>query len=62
MIKVRKWELALIKGVGLPLLRRLCEALEEVVAKTPTRFDDALVGALKAVIDFLEQDDVFTVT
>jgi len=62
MIKVRKWELTLIRMVGIPILRRLCEALKDAASRTPTKFDDALVGALEAIISWLEAEDTFEVT
>jgi len=62
MIKVRSWELMLIKLVGLPILKRISKLLTNKAMKTDSEFDDALLGAFDVVIGFLESEGVFEET
>jgi len=62
MIKVRKWELTLIRLVGLPILKKINEAIMEKAQETDTKFDDALAGSFAVVTDFLEDPGTFQIT
>lgn len=59
MIKLRSYELMLFKLVAIPILKKVADALEQHVEESEAEWDDILVGALKTIIEFLENPDVF---
>lgn len=62
ILKLRGWELMLIKAVGLPILSKIVEILKERAAETETKLDDALVGAFETVIMVLSNPEMFEET
>ena len=62
MIKLRKWQLVLIYMLCLPILDKICSALQKKAQETPEEWDDVLVGAFKVVIEFLKAPETFEET
>jgi len=54
MIKVRPWQLMLVRLVVIPTLEKLALALEERAKKTPEEWDDVAAGFLRSAIEVLK--------
>ncbi|MDY6862912.1 MAG: hypothetical protein SV062_07985 [Thermodesulfobacteriota bacterium] len=59
MIKLRGWEMALVRKIALPILRKVSGTLKEKAEATPETWDDVLAGAFDTVVSFLEAPDTF---
>jgi len=62
VIKLRKWELILVRMVALPTLERVARTMEEKAKQTPASWDDILAGAFRAVIEFLKSPEAIEET
>jgi len=54
VIKLRGWQLILVRAIVLPVLERICKGIEEKAAATPEEWDDVLAGAFRTVVEFLK--------
>ena len=61
IIKVKDWELIFIQLVAIPILKRIVQKLEEKAQQTPGIVDDAVVGALKTVVEILSNPEIIEV-
>ena len=61
IIKVKDWELIFIQLVAIPILKRIVQKLEEKAQQTPEIVDDAVVGALKTVVEILSNPEIIEV-
>ena len=61
-IKMRKWEITLIRMLGIPILKKVITALEEQAKKTPNCIDDAIVGTFKVALSWLEDPETIEET
>jgi len=61
VIKMRRWEILLLKMVGIPLLRKVANGLNARDENT-TGVDDVMGHAINAVCDFLGAPDVIEET
>lgn len=56
MIKLRAWEIMLIKLVVIPILCKVRDALKEYAEGTDTQVDDHLAGIIDVLINALQTD------
>ena len=62
LVKVKGWQLSLIRMIVLPVLSRIHAILEKKAQETPEEWDDVLAAAFKIVIEFLKSPQVFEET
>lgn len=62
IVKLRSWQLILIKLIVLPVLRKLGDQLEKKAVETPQEWDDVIAGAFKTVVEFLNSSEAFEET
>ena len=63
MIKVRAWQLFLIKSIAVPVLKKVADVVRQKAEDDPDEnWLDVLSGAFDAVISWLESDDAFETT
>jgi len=62
LIKLRGWQLMLVKLIALPILRKVVIATKAKAAETPNDWDDILGNAFEVVINFLESPEAFEET
>jgi len=62
MIKMRKWEIILVRKLAIPILKAIIQKIKVAAEGTPTQVDDAIVNAIEAVIEFLEDPETFEET
>lgn len=56
---MNRWELLLIVGVVIPVLKKIVDILDENAAKTPEKWDNILAATFRTVIDVLENPAIF---
>jgi len=61
MIKLRSWEMMLVRMIALPILRRISARLVKKAGDTPEEWDDILAEAFQTVIAFFENPGTFKV-
>jgi hypothetical protein len=59
MFKLPMYVIFLIGAIVVPVLTKVCNALKKRAEVTPEEWDDVMVGALEAVIEFLKSPGVF---
>lgn len=62
LIRIRGWQLFLIRVIVIPVLQRVSEALGEKAEKTPEEWDDLAVGAFQTVLQILKSGEIFEET
>ncbi|MDY7036747.1 MAG: hypothetical protein SV375_11375 [Thermodesulfobacteriota bacterium] len=63
IIKVRSWELVLIKRLGLPILERLNSMVTRAAKEDPEEnLLDVVAGACETITEFLNSPDAFEIT
>jgi len=61
-VKVRAWQLFLIKALVIPILKKLAQAVEAKATETPEKWDDVAAAALTSAVEVLESGQIFEET
>lgn len=62
LIKLRGWQLMLVKAIALPVLKKLSAQIKAKADASPAEWDDVIAGAFETVVAFLESPEAFEET
>lgn len=62
LIKLRGWQLFLVRVIVIPVLERIADRLDEKAKATPEEWDDLAVGAFRTVLQLLQSGEIFEET